>query len=322
MVVCLVTIITSCKKNMPDNQQALIPGSVPYVQASGLYIPGIVPVVDSINDAAVWKDGSIFSLSNKNSTCNAMTIVGNDVYIVGWCGSDMVYWKNSVISTPLYSPGGILAKDVTGIAVMGNDVYVSGLIVQKSDNREYPVYWKNGNLVYLKSDPGYLTGSGTRGIAVSGNDVYILGDWAGNAIYWKNEVVNVLPNNSRFAYSITTSGNDVYILGKVDDPNVKFNQLAAYWKNGVITYLNTNIYYPMQIAVKGNDVYVCGNLLGVHWYGVYLKNNILTNLGKDSGTVASYICVDNNNNVYLAGTVLNISGSAVPLIGKMAFQQY
>jgi hypothetical protein len=110
-----------------------------------------------------------------------------------------------------------------GIAVSGNDVYVSGVVF--TTNYGYAVVWKNG--VPIKLSPDLNASEATR-MAINGNgDVYVLGfihdilsqnntgiQYSENPIYWKNGVPYNIPDATALN-SIAITDNDVYIGGTV-----------------------------------------------------------------------------------------------------------
>lgn len=178
-----------------------------------------------------------------------------DVYAAGWVeggtngpATVAAYWKNGTLivlgdTTSSTNNFGSMAR---GIAVNGNDVYVSGVIY--TTNFGYAVVWKNG--VPIKLSPDSNASEATR-IAVNGSDVYVLGyihdtlsqnntgiQYSYNPIYWKNGVPYNIPNATAIN-SIAINGNDVYLGGAVKSAYVYPSGVnaglhgakAAYWKN-------------------------------------------------------------------------------------------
>jgi len=100
--------------------------------------------------AKYWKNGveTILSPLSYHSSAEDIAISGSDVYIVGRINDSMGYsmaqiWKNG-IATIL--PEGTSA---TGIAVVGNDIYVSGTGLNGVTS--VAKYWKNGVPVNLSN---------------------------------------------------------------------------------------------------------------------------------------------------------------------------
>jgi hypothetical protein len=308
----IIFTFAACKKGGTSGDDAVVPGSVPFVQASGLYITGYVYLKDSIFAATAWKDGATFSLPAKNSIARAITTSGTDVYIAGTSNKDALYWKNGIASVLFDKPANSQA-DVTGIAVVGNDVYVSGDIVSPGSSVK-AAYWKNGVLNYLPATPTSYSGTGANSIMVSGTDVYITGTSSGKDALWKNGVLTSVQGSVA-----AISGNDIYKL--VTDANYNF----FYDKNNIQYALptggKTGFSATHKIVVKGNDVYVLGEVFSNSIFSAaYTKNGVMTILTGNPNAfpdcTGTTICVDNNNNVYVAGTAYNDSYTRVAAYWK------
>lgn len=180
-----------------------------------------------------WKNDEehlIYSQDNADVYARDMFVSDNgDVYIAGASTEKngnlgAKYWKNGVMTKLVHNT----ISTATGIAVNGNDVYVSGYsLLNNTDDMPIAVYWKNG-VAFPLSDGTVRTM--TSKIAVSGNDVHITGSVADGtakqwlAKYWKNgEETNLL--NGQEANDIFIDGTDVYITGRQGG--------VKYWKNGV-----------------------------------------------------------------------------------------
>jgi hypothetical protein len=95
-----------------------------------------------------WKNGvaTKWGDSNGYTIAQSIAVSGTDVYLAGSSGHSLgtppqaVYWKNG---TPTTLSGS--TSEASGIAVLGNDVYVTGEINGK------PGYWLNGVPVILGS---------------------------------------------------------------------------------------------------------------------------------------------------------------------------
>lgn len=152
--------------------------------------------------AMLWKNGIGTQLATgQPSNANALAIVGSDVYVAGGIASSPVYWKNGV-STLLYIPQDnlqILGIAVTGLAVSGNDVYVSGFTTDS--NGSNAVVWKNGEAFALSSTNS--VNDITTGIAVSGGNVCVSGDLYVTAGYWYNGVAIQLTSVYGSAQGVT-----------------------------------------------------------------------------------------------------------------------
>jgi hypothetical protein len=151
------------------------------------------------------------------------------------------------------------------------DVYVAGWDISGPLFRA--VYWKNGVETVLDSGS---YGARAEGIAVANGNIYVVGfegSGSGNdvAVVWTNGIPTPLADDSHVsvAWAIALSGGDVYIAG-TDSPSATSPSAAVYWKNGVETTL----------AVSG-----------------LAANSTAT------GAFANSIALDNNNNVYVGGSV-------------------
>jgi hypothetical protein len=229
-----------------------------------------------------------------------------DVYVAGSINNAAAYWKNGApVSLP--APGS-LRSTAKAIAVSGNDVYITGAIINNVGTDEAAI-WKNGTVTLLTD--GVLIGD-ARAIALNANDVYVAGYTSDSknrhfATYWKNGVKIVIgdPQSNSEASAIAINGSDIYVAGFVfeyDSPN-SGNQWAAIWKNGVLTKLiSNNSFNAKAIAFNGNDIYVTGNI-------VYWKNGVETKLSSALGDVNLSSIAVAGGDVFLGGTIINGSGS-------------
>jgi hypothetical protein len=231
--------------------------------------------------------------SNGRSTTVQVSVtvvaIPSDIYVAGFDGANITYWKNGT-AVPLAPVTGS-AGAATGIAVSGTDVYVCGYL-------NGAVYWKNSTRVNLTGSP---TPGNAFAIAVSGSDVYIAGDdgaggpgGANAAVYWKNGVRILLHSATvpTSAKAILVSGADVHAAGYIGDT-------AVYWKNGVRTTLSVNHAKANGIALSGSDVYVVGVENGV---GYYWKNGVRLFLVGVQSSVANAILVTPGPHIYAAGS--------------------
>jgi hypothetical protein len=251
-----------------------------------IYVTGTISYTNvaydsNISIATYWKNGVLTKLSEPpiQTTANAITVSGSDVYIAGESGvlSTVIdgktippplkpmatYWKNGVMNQ--------LSNEESyarAIAVSGSDVYVAG------QNSSQAAVWKNGVLTKL---PDFGSFSTATAIALVGSDVYAAGFFSTlteTAVYWKNGVLVQLSDSPYArATGITISGGDVYVSGQNDTT-------AVYWKNGVIVPLHpTQPSIASGIAVLGSDVYTAGSILTVDgMVAAYWKNGQLTQL--------------------------------------------
>ena len=138
---------------IPNNDKHCFANAV-FLSGSDLYVVGYQQSpTTALPMATIWKNGTPTTLTAGTvsvGVLNAVFVAENDVYVAGYEQEDYYhvgpsfakYWKNGVavkLST--------VSSGATGIAVFGNDVYVSGW----ENNGSYNVakYWKNGIPVNL-----------------------------------------------------------------------------------------------------------------------------------------------------------------------------
>ena len=235
------------------------------------------------------------------------------VAVSGWINSGQnvgKYWKDSI---PTFVSDSTKSETVTGIAVSGQDIYLSGYL--QGTYWPFAQYWKNGVVTKLTD-----SASTTTGIAVSGNDVYVSGYIYGQttlatsfARYWKNGVPVALEvGTAQWGYTsgIVVSGSDVYVSGYSVNPapGGGYTSIAMYWKNGVRVNVTdgTKFAEANGIAVSGNDVYVAGvesdppNTNGI---ARYWKNGVQVSLTDGTTpTALSGICISGTD-VYAVGNI-------------------
>jgi hypothetical protein len=293
VIILALSMLAACKKNTSTDNDT----------GTKIYAAGAIKVNGEYT-GAYWKNGALNILAGKTSIYS-MTVQGNDIYVAGDIyenGNNIAcYWKNGVITklANTTEPTGAYA-----IAVNGNDVHVVGY----KGLRDL-IYWKNGVATTLFGN--VLGFSAPNSIKIYGNDIYIAGIIPNDkrdgyvAAYWKNGVLNKLPDNGKGAAAtdIVVEGNDVYVGG-----NTMFPNNAVYWKNGTLIKLSTvTDSYVSNIAVKGTDVYAVGANPAVDNTGASTttaalwKNNVLTLLG-DGLTPSSAKSISlNGNDVYVGG---------------------
>jgi len=200
---------------------------------------------DDNDNVVYWKNGQKTILENSPhySQLTGIVVSGSDVHVAGYLvDSDWnvtaAYWKNGV-KTTLSGPGAY----VTGIALSGSAVYLSGVTATHVSYYFTGCYWKNGELVKLETPDGWS--SEASAIAISGSDVYVSGtmyNYVNNSntyavVCWKNGVMTQLTDaySNAGGTSIVVSGSDVYVSGWIINSN--YESQAMYWKNGVPTVL-------------------------------------------------------------------------------------
>ncbi|PWK78484.1 FKBP-type peptidyl-prolyl isomerase-like protein [Mucilaginibacter oryzae] len=168
-----------------------------------------------------WKNGQEILLPQPpgpngyegEATVDLITVVGQDVYIIGRNAYMPVYWKNGRLVDNISAD----LNRVSAITTINGQVYAVG-----SRNKQ-AAYWKNGQTIVLTTEESLATA-----IAVSGNDVYVagvVGDYTANLYpgygnpglgrYWKNGKPVELTGDLERVYptAIAVAGDDVYIVG-------------------------------------------------------------------------------------------------------------
>ena len=130
-----------------DNGQTEIAYAVA-VSGTDVYAVGVYN-----NMPVYWKNGVMSTLNLNgspypgNGFASAIEVVGTDVYIAGAStlpnsGYKATYWKNG-LSTNL-SDNTSDQSMASGIAIVGSDIYVVGMVATAGGSSYSPVYWKNG----------------------------------------------------------------------------------------------------------------------------------------------------------------------------------
>jgi len=331
--ISLVVAIASCKKDdktPPKSTAPVVTGPYLYVggaaNSKGVYWKTSLSATTANAVADSFKNtNAIYSLitSGKDVYVAAQTAgyYKNDAFVpvtgatgiqylvlsgttVFAAGADnkasMSYWQGNTqislgntIASPLFSAPGTSVLALSGIAVSGSKVFVTGKLFYEKQYGAAPnalegsfgTLWTNDVLQLY--GPGQLVSAyynSTAGLTLVGNDVYVTGSmpdstYAGG--YWKNGTFNSINNGSFGPTSITSSGNDIYITGYTFvRAGGTYSQRGAYWKNGTL------ISFPAAssttaITVNGTDLYILG------------------------------IDTNNNNVIWKNGTVFETLGSAL-----------
>ncbi len=286
------TLFISCNKHTSDNNRSGFSGFGP-----GVYITG-----SNGTNPVLWKNDSMIVLSSSIGSGSQVIVSGNDVYVAGKDGEsglttpagpsgEYVYWKNG---KPVNIAGPEFLNNRVGISVAGNDVYyINGDL------------WENGIKQAQPGNSGFYTG-----ISTVGTDVYIAGmDSVGDAVYWKNGVLQVVAHSSAgtspSAVCLYVSGSDVYVGGITTDDK------GVYWKNGIANILvaansSDAVFGVNSIFVSGNDVYAAANLFvptnGGNNVPAYWKNGIEYDLPLNGATYGSATAIFvSGTDVYVAG---------------------
>ncbi len=233
--------------------------------------------------AKYWKNGVATILSVQNAEVTGMTIVGTDIYVVGYeIGSTLnfvaKYWKNGVA---VNLTDGTKNGYASALQVVGNNVYVVGYEISNSGNFYVAKYWLNGVAVNLSTVTSFA-----YSLSILGNDVYIAGSAYNTnnilvAKYWKNGVAITLGDGIKLGYvlSIKVIANDVYAIGLENSNAGGSTSTAKYWKNGVVVNLTDGTKegraFAMQIV--GNDIHIVGTEGNI---AKYWKNGVAVDYGE------------------------------------------
>ena len=216
------------------------------------------------NQTVLWKNATETTLpaisgAGNYSTCTALFVAGNEVYITGNDYDTMGYllsarvWKNGAVLT--VAP----QQYFQSIVVSGSDVYVGG-----TDENGNAQIWKNGTALGIAN--GSLGGS-VQSICIVGNDVYAGGysitDTANiglntAATIWKNGVRSNLTSAIEYdgCSSIAVDGNgDVYAAGYISNGQ---DSRGIVWKNGSIISDINNAWFR-AVCLLSSTVYAGGS---------------------------------------------------------------
>jgi hypothetical protein len=238
-----------------------------YVDGKTVFIGGSRYTTTSPSEAVVWKDGVGTVL---DEVFGRPLIISRNNNLFGvWLDIGFAKWvvHNSGTSQPIVDT----ANDIfpTGLALIGDDVYVSGSSWYHDGSPNSPSYshtqcWKDGQLIFRESE---LSNAGS--IFIHQNDIYMagyVGAWPNvAACYWKNgNRINLADNAT--ATSIFVTDKHVYVSGTINDQ-------AVYWKDDEVIALTTagTSSRANSIFVNGEDVHVAGHQNG---HPAYWKNNV------------------------------------------------
>ncbi|MBL0144965.1 MAG: carboxypeptidase regulatory-like domain-containing protein [Chitinophagaceae bacterium] len=205
----------------------------------------------------IWKNGVATTLTNgifNDIDAKNIKVVNGDVYVcgtgsLGFSEYKSIYWKNGTLNI-LPTTGQY--NGANNLFTNNNDIYIVGY---DSSNA---VVWKNGLLTTLNVQPPNIYGR-ANSIFVQNNDIYVAGslspgiaNGAENAVYWKNNNINLLtnytaPNTYASLGDIFVKNNIVYTIGYFDT-FVSYNVL----------YYQNNILVPLTGFNNTQDVYLEG----------------------------------------------------------------
>jgi hypothetical protein len=241
-----------------------------HISNNDIYVAGSTLISGVFPNATYWKNGIEVKLSDKISVAHDILTVGTDVYVAGYETSESgvftaTIWKNG---TAMLLGSGEYYTVANGIAVVNNDIYVSGnAITYDADTKTHlflAVYWKNG----IEYQVTGSTNAYAYTVKNQNQDLYFAGhEWengVSKAKYWKNGVgVNLshTPENA-FAHSFALAANLNCVGGYVHDAKLNYN-VATYWLNGEEKRPSQKKLYGERcpIAASGTDVYLLANEL-------------------------------------------------------------
>ncbi|MDO7874556.1 choice-of-anchor D domain-containing protein [Hymenobacter sp. ASUV-10] len=269
--------------------------------------------VDANGDVLV---AGIFNFEVTFGTHRLASRANNELFVAKWRPST---------STWLWAirDGGYNVTDVTGLALNGSSVYVSGTFTSNASSTfagtalpgageadaflvKYTDTGSTATGVWAVSGGGPVADAG-RGVAVSGNSVYLTGSFSGTA---------------RFAGTslVSAGSSDVFLVKYTDNGS----SVALGWarRSG-----GTRIETSGAVAVSGNNVYITGDFVGqASIAGVTLRSTVRTGnietrdlfLAKytDAGTTAWVTQVGGTGEEY--GHALLVQGSDIYLGGEFA----
>ena len=243
-----------------------------YVDVSSVLIGGWKWVANSPSSAVFWQDGNETVI---NGALGSTTLIASrNSNLFGVWADDLTGWvfnKNGT-SQPIVDTAYNIGP--TGIASMGDDLYISGVSSYHDgtspnsiNDTQHAQCWKNGQLIFREGE-----NSNALSIFIHQNDIYMAGHIYDNAppksiaCYWKNgHPVSLTDGNvSAVATSVFVTDKHVYVSGMINDQ-------AVYWKDGVAINLTTEGTFSManSIFVQGTDVHVAGY---EHGHPAYWKN--------------------------------------------------
>lgn len=215
--------------------------------------------------------------------------------------SELKYWKNDEITAISTTERAI----PTDIAVIDNEVFVSGNLQKVEENSVTPLHgviWKNGVSLYnLEGDEN--NPSTVEALIVENNTIHAAGVINRREVaYWKNGVLSQWTNlnNLTRITAMDVVGDDVYILGDVQ-PSGSPKHIITYWKNGEEHAITSpdELCYAADIKVIDNDVYVLGTVVEGGYQIALWKNGLRTNIGDLYVFGYAQNLFIENNNIYI-----------------------
>ena len=305
-------------------------------------VTGSVFIAGQIGGKAVlWKDGVPMFLNttvNSFSGANDVTVVGNDIYVLGYeedsITTDLkfIIWKNGVRSIVPYNSA-FECTNPQNLAVQNNDIYFTYL---QSGSGVFTSTVLNKNGVSTLLTPGTYTSSAPLSLKIYQNDVYVFASadsvWttggvtydSSKAVYWKNGQYFPQPyEHGEFADGNIDNAGNPYFTGASRlriNPAIPlyYYDVASIYRSGNYTLLNgwtNNFIHSVGLKTcvdnSTSDIYIGGvfhesavpNTQGignlVYWKGTNKLN--LTNYNPALNLVNSLSFLDitfRNNKVY------------------------
>ena len=260
----------------------------PIASTENIYVSG--SYWNSLNDhgACYWTDKNNDGIWETNLIPNScgikdITVLNGDVYVVGDDNKERAtIWKNgtaTILKTPMDNKSWA-SSYATGIAIDGNDIYVSGNYLWNENDWYRACYWKNGQFQTLDKN------SEANGIAVKNGMPITVGHTYKNgkkAAKWVGKTKKILHTQGEGeAWDIVVDEfNITHITGNASNDNNKTNWYAAYWKDDNPTEFLPRGNKMKNIAGKDSNG---GNGDGITTYNglVYIGGNTKYNLSSFS----------------------------------------
>jgi len=265
-----ITIIKDDDENMPPTENIYVSGSY----WNSLDDHGACYWTDKNHDG-IWET----NLIPNSCGINDITVLDGDVYVVGDDNKERAtIWKNgkaTILKTPMDNKSWA-SSFATGIAIHGNDIYVSGNYLWNENDWYRACYWKNGQFQTLDKN------SEANGIAVKNGVPITVGHTYKNgkkAVKWVGKTKKILHTQGEGeAWDVVVDEfKTTHITGNASNDNNKTNWFAAYWRDD-----NPTVFLPRGNKMKniaGKDSNG-GNGDGITTYNglVYIGGNTKYNL--------------------------------------------
>ncbi|MCD8741002.1 hypothetical protein LT679_10350 [Mucilaginibacter roseus] len=280
-----------------------------------------------------WKNGELNQLEPR-AIASDIFATGDDLYISATINEGSygtaAYWKNGKL---VRLPGG--AANTRAIAAVGNDVIVTGLLINPTPLETYVnVVWKNGQLLNLERPFGCCTDRDKLQptvLAVDESKIYICGTAANEQtqfpVIWNSDgslyKVFQSPQTNYISQAIVKDGN-FYLSGSSG-----FLEDLTYWKNSQKyaqpNESRNNVGFN-TIAVKNGDVYTGAPDAN---NGAYWKNGVKTIVSDQSSVIKIAISGDDlhmvgvrylSNSLYDYEAVYWLNGKISRLAGPKSSQ--